>query len=464
MNTKQGVKIVTIGGGSSYTPELMEGFIKRYEHLPVREIWLVDIEEGKEKLRVVADLAQRMWDASGYPVQVRTTLDRTEALPGADFVTTQFRVGRLEARVKDERIPLLHGMLGQETNGAGGIFKALRTIPVIGEIIEDMRRLCPDAWLINFTNPSGIITEAAIKKFGWKKTLGLCNVPTIAEMRECENLGLKRDDLVYQFAGINHFHWHRVFDRQGHERTKDLLRFINEKSGGTPVNIFMSPFPQDMVDSMTMIPCGYHRYYFMADEMLQHSLEDFSAGGTRAEQMLRVEHELLALYSQPDLKTKPPQLEKRGGAYYSDAACECIDAIYNDSNLRMTVSTENKGALPFLAPDSIVETTSLISAHGAEPLAWGSMPPQQRGLLQMMKAMEECVIEAALTGDYGMLLGAYTLNPLIRTGAEGKRVIDELLVAHEKYLPKFQPKIAQLKRQGVVTRDPVVQDLLQRGL
>ena len=157
------VKIVTIGGGSSYTPELMEGFIKRYEELPIEEIWLVDVERGKEKLRIVADLAQRMWDASPYQVKIHTTLDRREALPGADFVTTQFRVGLLEARIKDERIPDLHGMLGQETNGAGGIFKAFRTIPVIGQIIDDMRELCPDAWLINFTNPSGMVTEAAIK-------------------------------------------------------------------------------------------------------------------------------------------------------------------------------------------------------------------------------------------------------------------------------------------------------------
>ena len=209
------VKIVTIGGGSSYTPELMEGFIKRYEELPIEEIWLVDVERGKEKLRIVADLAQRMWDASPYQVKIHTTLDRREALPGADFVTTQFRVGLLEARIKDERIPDLHGMLGQETNGAGGIFKAFRTIPVIGQIIDDMRELCPDAWLINFTNPSGMVTEAAIKKFGWKRTIGLCNVPTIAQMMEPANIGYKQEELTYQFAGLNHFHWHRVFNRKG---------------------------------------------------------------------------------------------------------------------------------------------------------------------------------------------------------------------------------------------------------
>lgn len=461
---KKALKIVTIGGGSSYTPELIEGFIKRYPELPIAEHWLVDIDEGAEKLRVVAELAQRMWDASGYLVKIRTTLDRREALPGADFVTTQFRVGLLPARIKDERIPDLHGMLGQETNGAGGIFKAFRTIPVIGQIIADMRELCPDAWLINFTNPSGMVTEAAIKKFGWKKTIGLCNVPVIAEMREHENIGVERDYLTYQFAGLNHFHWHRVFDREGKNVTASILPYVNTENGGTPVNIFQSPFPQELLDSLGDIPCGYHRYYFMEEEMLEHSMEDFRRHGTRAEMMYQVEHELFEIYKQPGLHEKPAQLAKRGGAYYSDAACECISAIYNDKHLRMTVSTENQGAISCLPEDSIVECSCLISAQGAEPLAWGKMRPFERGWLQFMKAMEECVIEAAITGDYGMALEAFTMNPLVRSGEEGRRVLDEMLVAHEKYLPQFAEKIRQLKEAGVCTQDEVVQDLIRKGL
>lgn len=462
MNKK--IKIVTIGGGSSYTPELMDGFIKRYEELPIDEIWLVDIEEGKEKLETIAAFAKRMWAATPYPVKIYSTLDRREALAGADFVTTQFRVGQLEARIKDERIPNLHGMLGQETNGAGGIFKAFRTIPVIGQIIEDMKELCPDAWLINFTNPSGMVTEAAIKKFGWKRTIGLCNVPGIAEMKEHENLGLRREDLVYQFAGLNHFHWHKVYDRKGNDVTGRILEHINEENGGTPVNIYHTDFTMEMLYTMNMVPCGYHRYYYMEKEMLEHSLEEFEKDGTRAEKMLEVEKALFELYRSPDLDHKPEELSKRGGAYYSDTACECISAIYNDKQLRMTVSTENKGAIPCLEPDSIVEVTSLISAHGAEPVAWGEMPAAERGWLQLMQAMEECVIDAALNGDYGLALEAFTLNPLIQSGSEGKRVLDELLVAHEKYLPQFAHVIQKLKSQGIETDDPVVRDLLNKGL
>ncbi|MGL5492007.1 MAG: 6-phospho-beta-glucosidase, partial [Enterococcus faecalis] len=211
--TRGALKIATIGGGSSYTPELIEGYIKRKDELPIKEIWLVDIEAGKEKLEIVGAMAKRMIKAAGLDWEVHLTLDREAALKGADFVSTQFRVGLLDARIKDERIPLSHGVLGQETNGAGGMFKAFRTIPVILAIIDDMKRLCPDAWLVNFTNPAGMVTEAAIKHGGWKKTVGLCIVPIGHRKHAAEMLGIPEEDLFFKFAGINHFHWHRVWDK-----------------------------------------------------------------------------------------------------------------------------------------------------------------------------------------------------------------------------------------------------------
>ena len=200
-------------------------------------------------------------------------------------------------------------MLGQETNGAGGILKALRTIPVIREIVEDMKELCPNAWLINFTNPSGMVTEAVIRHFGWEKCIGLCNVPEIAMMKEPAILGLTREDLTYRFAGLNHFHWHRVWDREGRERTAELIEHMNDSDNGTPANIHQAKFPLDLLRQMQLLPCGYHRYYYMADEMLAHSLEAFRSGGTRAEQMHAVEASLLELYRDPDLHQKPEQLE-----------------------------------------------------------------------------------------------------------------------------------------------------------
>lgn len=465
MADQQGVKIVTIGGGSSYTPELMEGFIKRYDRLPVREIWLVDIEDGREKVETVGAMAQRMWDASPYDVTVHISFDRREALPGADFVTTQFRVGLLYARIKDERIPLSYGMLGQETNGAGGMFKAFRTIPVIGQIIDDMRELCPDAWLINFTNPSGMVTEAAIKHFGWKKTIGLCNVPVGSMINEPKLIGYEENDprLTFRFAGLNHFHWHRVWDENGREVTHDIISHLNDRDNGMPANIDEVELPLEMLHSMGMIPCGYHRYYYMHEEMLAQEIRDFGKGECRAEVVKKTEDELFELYKDPNLDHKPEQLAKRGGAHYSDAACETIASIYGDTNTHMVVSTQNNGAVPDLAPDSIVEVSALIGRHGAEPLAWGPMPSQERGWLQCMKAMEECVIEAALTGDYGKALEAFCLNPQVENGKKAQRVLDELLVAHEKYLPQFAEKIAELKAAGVTVTDPTAARLVAEG-
>lgn len=461
---KKSIKIATIGGGSSYTPELMEGFIKRYEELPIREICLVDIGEGKEKLEIVGALAQRMWDATPYKVKVITTLDRREALKDADFVTTQFRVGLLNARIKDERIPLSHGMLGQETNGAGGMFKAFRTIHVIKEIIEDMKELCPNAWLINFTNPSGIIIEAIIKNFGWKKCIGLCNVPVMAMMNEGHTINMESSELNYQFAGLNHFHFHKVFDKFGNNVTSKIIEHINDKNGGMPANIFQSDFSLELLHTMGLVPCGYHRYYFSEDEMLNHSIEEFNHYGTRAEQVKQVEDSLFKLYKNKDLHVKPEELSKRGGAYYSDAACECISAIYNDKHIHMVVSTQNNGAISCLDDDSIVEVSSIISARGAEPIAWGKMKSFEKGYLQIMKAMEECTIDAAITGDYGMALEAFTINPLVQHGSEAKIVLDELLVAHEKYLPQFKEKIKELKEHKVYSKDKVVMELMSKGL
>lgn len=220
---KDKIKIVTIGGGSSYTPELIEGFIKRYNELPVGEIWLVDIESGKEKLEIVGALAKRMVKKAGVPIDIHLTLDRREALKDADFVTTQLRVGLLDARIKDERIPLSHGVIGQETNGAGGMFKAFRTIPVILDIDKDMAELCPNAWLINFTNPAGIVTEALLKYGKNKKVIGLCNVPIGMEKAVANLLDVDHSRINMTFAGLNHMVFGKEIYLDGKNVTEEVI-------------------------------------------------------------------------------------------------------------------------------------------------------------------------------------------------------------------------------------------------
>ena len=449
------MKIVTIGGGSSYTPELIEGFILRKHELPITEIWLVDVEEGREKLEIVGAMAKRMVKAAGLDWKVNLTLDRREALKDADFVTTQFRVGLLDARIRDERIPLSYGFIGQETNGAGGMMKAFRTIPVILSIIEDMKELCPNAWLANFTNPSGIVTEAAIKVGGWKRTVGLCNVPIMMEKfcREAMDYRGQTGELYTKFAGLNHFHWHRVWDKAGNEVTQDIIETLYHPENHMPDksmrNIRAISFKYDQVKDTGLLPCPYHRYYYLSGDMLAHELEEFAKGETRAEVVKRTEAELFELYKDENLDHKPEQLTKRGGTYYSDAACELIASIVNNKKTRMVVSTQNNGALSDLPYDSIVEVTCEITSHGPEPIHWGAFPSSTRGMVQSMKAMEEVVIEAAVSGDYAKALQAFTINPLVQAGTKAKEMLEVMLVANKNYLPQFKAVIADLEAKGV---------------
>lgn len=447
---KESLKIVTIGGGSSYTPELIEGYILRQDELPIREIVLVDIEEGKEKLEIVGAMAKRMIKAAGLDWKVTLTLDRFEALKDADYVTTQFRVGLLDARVKDERIPLSHGALGQETNGAGGILKAFRTIPVILDIIKDMEKQCPNAWLVNFTNPAGMVTEAAINVGGWERTLGLCNVPIAHTMSGTKAINAEQDELFYHYAGINHFHWHRVWDKDGNERTDDIIDALyhpdSKNATGDMENIMQVPFNYEQVKDLGMLPCGYHRYYYLEQDMLEHALKDFEEGKTRAQVVKGTETSLFELYKDPNLDHKPEELTQRGGTYYSDAACEIIASIQNDKHTEMVVSTKNKGTITDLPYDSVVEVSGVITGKGFVPYNWGSFENgAARGMLQVMKGMEETAIRAAVSGDYGAALQAFTANPLIPAGHTAKTLLDQMLYAHKDYLPQFADKIKEIE-------------------
>lgn len=395
---KDGIKIVTIGGGSSYTPELVEGFIKRYNELPVRELWLVDVEAGKHKLEIVGELAKRMVEKAGVPMEIHLTLDRREALKDADFVTTQLRVGLLDARIKDERIPLSHGLIGQETNGAGGMFKALRTIPVILDIDKDMAELCPNAFLINFTNPAGMVTEALLRYGKNKKVIGLCNVPINMEKAAANMLGVDHSRIRMDFVGLNHMVYGKKIFLDGSDVTNQVVDAIADgKMGAIVKNIKDFEWDADFIKSLGMMPCPYHKYYYETQEMLESELKEFAKGETRAEVVKRLEDDLFKLYDDPNLDIKPPQLEKRGGALYSDAACRLINSIYNDKGDIQPVDCRNNGAIEGLDDDSAVEVSCVITKEGPRPLAMGKLPLQVTGLVQEIKNFEKLVIEAAVT-------------------------------------------------------------------
>lgn len=441
---KDGIKIATIGGGSGYTPELVEGFIKRYNELPVRELWLVDIEEGREKLETVGALARRQVEKAGVPLKIVTTLDRASALEGADFVTTQLRVGQLEARMKDERIPLEYGVLGQETNGPGGLFKALRTIPVILGIVEDMKRYCHDTWLINFTNPASMVTEAVMRYGKFDRVIGLCNGPLGLKKGIAATLGVPEREVFVEFQGLNHLVFASHVYHNGRDVTKDVIDHMmsGDESFLSLKNIKEEHWQPDFIRALGMIPISYLRYYYKTAIMVADEQRAAAEEGTRAEVAKKIEQELFELYKDPDLDVKPKQLEQRGGAYYSDAACSLINSIYNDKRDIQTVNVRNNGAITNLDPDAVVEVNCLITKQGPIPLATGDIPVSVKGIVEQIKSFELLGAKAAVTGDYGTALVAMVTNPLMTSDVDAKKMFDELLEAHREYLPNFYSKEA----------------------
>lgn len=432
------LKVATIGGGSSYTPELIEGFIKRYDEFPLTELWLVDIEAGKEKLEIVGNLAKRMIKKAGLDIRVELTLDREEALKEADFVTTQFRVGLLEARKKDERIPLKYDVIGQETNGPGGLFKGLRTIPVILDITRDMERLCPDAWLINFTNPAGMVTEAVLRYSNIEKVVGLCNVPIGIEMGVSKLLDVDHSRIRIDFAGLNHMVYGLNVFLDGENVTEHVVEKLTDPEQTSFVkNIEGIGYDPSFIRALGVLTCPYHNYYYKHRDMLEKQQKEADEQGTRAEVVSKLEKELFELYKDDTLDIKPPQLEERGGAYYSDAAVRLITSIYNDKRDIQPVNTRNNGAIASIPDDSAIEISSVITKDGPKPIAIGDLPVAVRGLVQQIKSFERLSAEAAVTGDVDLAVLALSINPLTPSDTIAREIVDEMMEAHKDHLPQF---------------------------
>ena len=443
------LKVVTIGGGSSYTPELLEGFIRRYDELPISDLWLVDIAEGEEKLTTIFELCQRMVAHANIPLTLHKTLNRQEALAGADFVITQFRIGQLHARELDERIPLSHGYLGQETNGAGGLFKGLRTIPVILELIKDVQAICPQAWIINFTNPAGMVTEAVYRHTDFRRFIGVCNVPIGMKMFVHDILQLDdSDQLSLDFFGLNHLVFLKDVRVNGHSRFSEVM---NQVISGTPnlrsvKNIFSLPFHPALLRALNLLPCSYLLYYFKRKEMLAIEMGEYYKGGVRAQVVQQLEKRLFERYRDPALHVKPPELDERGGAYYCDAACEAINAIYNDKQTEHYLNLPHQGHIDNIPADWTVEMTCQLGRNGATPSARiRHFDENTLGLIYTLKGFEIAAARAALSGKFDDVLLALALNPLVDSDSDAATLAKELLLAHQKHLPQFAQAIADLK-------------------
>lgn len=431
------LKIATIGGGSSYTPELIEGFIKRYDELPIDELWLVDIEDGYEKLEIVGNLAKRMVEKANIPMKIYLTLDRKKALEGASFVTTQFRVGGLDKREIDEKIPIQNGMIGQETNGIGGFFKALRTVPVIDDIIKDIKKYCNGAWLINFTNPAGMITEAAINRFDYPKTIGLCNVPLSLLESISKMLNVDENRLVLELTGLNHHSFVTDVKLDGESVIDEVIEKyvnLNNDERANMKNIISIPFTNEFIRGIKAIPSPYINYYVNLREQLNEEKESFKTGTVRAEVVKKVEKELFEVYKDVNLKEKPKQLELRGGARYSDAACNLITSIYTNKKDIQYVNCLNNGAIKGLDDNYVIETAAIITNEGPIPVHSGNMPYILKGTIESIKTFELAAVDSAITGDENLAIAALSFNRLVDSSIECVKIFNEMKEKNKGYI------------------------------
>jgi 6-phospho-beta-glucosidase len=418
-----GTKVTVVGAGSTYTPELVEGFARRTERLPVDELVLYDID--RERLAIVGGLARRMLDRLGWPGRLTLTGDRDAAIDGADFVLLQLRVGGQAARLSDETLPLEFGVIGQETTGAGGFAKALRTVPVVLELAEmTARRAAPGAWIVDFTNPVGIVTQALFDD--GHRAIGLCNVAITLQRRIAARFGVAPERVALEHVGLNHLTWERAVRVDGEDRLADLLD-EDAQDLGTELGL-----PPEVLRAVRAIPSYYLRYYYLTRSVF----EEQRGGHTRAQDVMDIEAKLLEMYRDEQLTEKPELLSHRGGAFYSEAAAQLIASLYDGAGDVQVVDVRNGGALPDLPDHAVVEVPAMIDRDGAHPVPLAPLAPEQRGLVQAVKAYEELTIEAARTGDRTVAWRALAANPLV--GAEvASPLLEALLTANAGMLPRF---------------------------
>lgn len=425
------INVTVIGSGSTYCPELVDGFLQRKDSLKLKRLVLMDIDERKRT--IVGGLCERMIRRAGLDTEVVMTDDLDSSLVGADFVVTQIRVGKLPARYLDESIPVKYGLIGQETTGIGGFFKALRTIPVIGNICKKIEAICPDAWLINFTNPSGIITDYVLNNTK-VKCIGLCNVPIDMIDDIKENVG---QDAKITYLGLNHLSWiTSVIDGNGEEV---LYKLFDE--GFAPkvmANIVDDGFDTDCLRACGGWPSSYLQYYYNRNAKLKHLKEDKR---TRAQVCMEIEEQLLKMYQDEELCVKPALLDKRGGHKYSLAACSLIDSIANNKQDVHVVNVLNNGTLPFMEDNDVVEVAAVIGSDGAKPVPVShTWTRHMVALMTTVKTYEKYAIEAAMNGDDRAAYNAMMVHPLIGDFENSVACYKEMKDAHREFLPQFLGK------------------------
>jgi 6-phospho-beta-glucosidase len=418
------VKLTVVGGGSTYTPELVDGFARLRNTLAIEELVLVD--PATDRLELVGGLAERIFSRQGHDGRVITTTDLDRGVDGADAVLLQLRVGGQAAREQDETWPLECGCVGQETTGAGGLAKALRTVPVVLDIAERVRRTNPDAWIIDFTNPVGIVTRALLR--AGHRAVGLCNVAIGFQRKFAALLGVTPIDIHLEHVGLNHLTWETGVRLGGPEGENVLPKLLADHGDRIAADLHL---PRTLLDHLTVIPSYYLRYYYAHDEVVR----ELRTKPSRAAEVAAMEQELLKLYADPSLDEKPALLAKRGGAYYSEAAVDLAAALLGGGGTPyQVVNTYNRGTLPFLPDDAVIETQAAVGPGGPAPLPVSPVGPLYAGLMAQVTAYEDLALDAALRGGRDRVFRALLCHPLIGQYAYADTLTDRLIAHNREHL------------------------------
>ncbi|MEG3628689.1 6-phospho-beta-glucosidase [Streptomyces poriticola] len=419
------MKLTVVGGGSTYTPELVDGFARLRDALPVTELVLVD--PAKDRLELVGGLARRILARQGHDGRITTTSDLDAAVDGADAVLLQLRVGGQAAREQDETWPLECGCVGQETTGAGGLAKALRTVPVVLDIAERIRRANPDAWIIDFTNPVGIVTRALLQ--AGHRAVGLCNVAIGLQRRFAARLGVAPGDVHLDHVGLNHLTWETGVRLGGPEGEDVLPRLLTEHGDAVAADLRL---PRALLDRLGVVPSYYLRYYYAHDEVVAEQ----RGKPSRAAEVAAMERELLELYADPALDEKPALLARRGGAYYSEAAVDLAAALLGGAGAApyQVVNALNRGTLPFLPDDAVIEVQAAVDRKGAGPLPVPQVDPLYAGLMASVTGYEDLALQAALHGGRNRVFRALLAHPLIGRYDRAERLTDQLIAHNREHL------------------------------
>jgi 6-phospho-beta-glucosidase len=425
------IKIAYVGGGSTRAAGTMASFVEQGENFTGSEIVLIDLDAAR--LELIRGLAERMAKAKGVDLAVTATTDRRAGLDACDAILTSYRPGGFEARVIDERVPLTHDVIGQETQGPGGFFMALRSIYVMQQLLEDIAVACPGARVFNYTNPVNIVAQAVTDHTD-VPFVSLCEGPIVYPEAVVEAAGLDPALLDVASVGLNHASWSVRHRYDG----EDLLPLLHEAWERRTGDNGLHPGTRRMwrlAMTMDSLPSEYFQYYYFEDEVLR---ELKAKGTTRAEDILNWVPGYWSHYEE-QAQRDAPELDpgrSRGGIHELELAIDCMDAVFNDRGETLPVNVPNRGSVPGLPDSLVVETLGVCDRNGVQPLPMPGLPAHLRGLVEDLGAYQQAAADAAWSGGPHEAIQALASHPLVRSVEVAEDLYREMAAAHRERLPE----------------------------